>query len=232
MKVRRSSSDGFMRLLLNLIPYPGSLDRRAPPCQSQIAGFVVSSQPSGGAAMPERTPQSPGRRGFLRRFMIAGGAATAAVPAAALPQGRGSGAGEGPYYLPKYCRSQSYTSLKQSSYDRTGGNADRWPIKAGATQELFNAAGPGAISHIWFTIAAPSMHHLKELVLRAYWDGNTRPSVETPVGDFFGLNLGEYVIYESEYLACSPGRSLNCYFTMPYRKSALMTVTNEGKQDV
>jgi hypothetical protein len=183
--------------------------------------------------MSERSPQDAGRRGFLRRFMIAGGAATAAVPSAA-PQGRGtgSGGGEGPYYLPKYCRSQSYTSLKQSSYDRTGGNADRWPIKAGATQELFNAAGPGAISHIWFTIAAPSMHHLKELVLRVYWDGNTRPSVETPVGDFFGLNLGEYVIYESEYLACSPGRSLNCYFTMPYRKSALMTVTNEGKQDV
>jgi hypothetical protein len=56
--------------------------------------------------------------------------------------------------------------------------------------------------------------------------------VETPIGDFFGLNLGEYVIYESEYLACSPGRSLNCYFAMPYRKSARMTVTNEGTGEV
>ena len=52
------------------------------------------------------------------------------------------------------------------------------------------------------------------------------------MGDFFGLNLGDYVIYESEYLACSPGKSLNCYFAMPYRKSARMTVTNEGRQPV
>jgi hypothetical protein len=56
--------------------------------------------------------------------------------------------------------------------------------------------------------------------------------VETPIGDFFGLNLGQYVIYESEYLACSPGRSLNCYFAMPYRKAARLTVTNEGTQPV
>jgi hypothetical protein len=173
--------------------------------------------------------QGAGRRGFLRRLMTFGGAA-AAAPAAAEPQGRGSG--DGPYYLPKYCRGQSHRSLKQSSYDRTGGNSDRWPIKAGARLEVFNAAGPGMISHIWFTIASPSLQHLKELVLRMHWDGNARPSVETPIGDFFGLNLGEYVIYESEYLACSPGRSLNCYFAMPYRKSALVTVTNEGKQDV
>jgi hypothetical protein len=135
-------------------------------------------------------------------------------------------------FLPHYVRPLNYQSLKQSSYDKTGGNADRWPIAPGATQEVFNDRGTGMISHIWFTIAAPSPYHLKELVLRAFWDGSSSPSVETPVGDFFGLNLGDYVIYESEYLACSPGRSLNCYFAMPYRKSARMTVTNEGKQAV
>jgi hypothetical protein len=56
--------------------------------------------------------------------------------------------------------------------------------------------------------------------------------VEAPIGDFFGLNLGVYQIYESAYLACSPGKSLNCYFAMPYRQSARLTVTNEGSQDV
>jgi hypothetical protein len=126
----------------------------------------------------------------------------------------------------------THKSLKQSSYDRTGGNADRWPIAPGATQELFKADGPGVITHIWFTIAAQAPLHLKQLVLRAYWDGNSKPSIETPVGDFFGLNLAQYVIYESEYLACSPGRSLNCYFPMPYRKGARLTVTNEGSQPV
>ncbi len=85
------------------------------------------------------------------------------------------------------------------------------------------------ITHIWFTIAARSGDHLKELVLRAYWDGNAKPSVEAPIGDFFGLNLNSYQIYESAYLACSPGKSLNCYFAMPYRRSARFTVTNEGQ---
>jgi len=97
---------------------------------------------------------------------------------------------------------------------------------------VFRASGPGVITHIWFTIAARSDHHLKEIVLRGYWDGNDKPSVEAPIGDFFGLNLGQYVIYESAYLACSPGKSLNCYFAMPYKKSARFTVTNESKQAI
>lgn len=64
-----------------------------------------------------------------------------------------------------------------------------------------------------------------------YWDGNAKPSVDVPVGDFFGLNLGQYAIYESAYLNCSPVKALNCYFAMPFKKSARITATNEGKQD-
>ncbi len=141
-------------------------------------------------------------------------------------------AADGFDWMPPYARVQRYRSLKQSSHDTTGGNADRWLLKGGQEKEIFNAAGAGVISHIWFTISAQSPLHLKELVLRAYWDGLQKPSVETPIGDFFGLNLGDYVIYESQYLACSPGQSLNCYFAMPYRKGARMTVTNEGTRDV
>lgn len=168
------------------------------------------------------------RRGFLRRLLSASGLA-AAAPAASQAQTR---AGTAVDFLPPYARLQNYRSLKQSSHDTTGGNADRYPIKPGQTQELFSQKGPGIITHIWFTIAAQSRNHLKELVLRAYWDGNAKPSVEAPVGDFFGLNLGQYQIYESAYLACSPGRSLNCYFAMPYRVGARMTVTNEGSDPV
>jgi hypothetical protein len=135
-------------------------------------------------------------------------------------------------WIPPHARLQTHRSRKQSSHDLTGGNADAWPIKAGQQREVFNTAGAGAISHIWFTIAAGSPVHLKELVLRAYWDGLVKPSVEVPIGDFFGLNLGDYVIFESQYLSCSPGQSLNCYFAMPYRKGARLTVTNEGSRDV
>jgi hypothetical protein len=53
-----------------------------------------------------------------------------------------------------------------------------------------------------------------------------------PVGDFFGLNLGQYVIYQSAFLNCSSIKALNCYFAMPFRRSALITATNEGKQPV
>ncbi len=166
------------------------------------------------------------RRGFFKRLLTLAGA-SAAVPAASQAQQGGEFK-----YLPTYARAQNYKSLKQSSYDRTGGNSDRWPIAPGETLEVFKSTSPGVISHIWFTIAAQGMYHLKEIVLRIYWDGNTKPSVETPVGDFFGLNLADYVIYESAYLACSPGKSLNCYFSMPYKLGARITVTNEGKQPV
>ncbi len=176
------------------------------------------------------TTPSPGRRGFLRRLLTAGGVA-AAAPQAALPQARDSGE-PNLSFLPAYTRARNTQSRKQSSFDRTGGNRDYWNIAAGATQVVFEADGPGLISHIWFTIAARSGDHLKELVLRGYWDGNGKPSVEAPIGDFFGLNLNSYQIYQSEYLACSPGKSLNCYFAMPYRKSARFTVTNEGRQEV
>jgi len=135
-------------------------------------------------------------------------------------------------FLPAYARAQRYRSRKQSSHDTTGGNQDYWAIKGGEVREIFNASGAGCITHIWFTIAASSPLHLKELVLRAWWDGHAQPSIEVPVGDFFALNLGDYVLFESQYLACSPGQSLNCYFAMPYRRGARLTITNEGTRDV
>ena len=166
------------------------------------------------------------RRNFVQSML--GAAGFSAVPGMPVAN---EAAAAGTDWVPPYARLQRYRSRKQGSYDVTGGNDDAWPIKAGAEKQIFNATGAGVISHIWFTIAADSMH-LKELVLRAYWDGNTKPSIETPIGDFFGLNLGDYVIFESQYIACSPGQSLNCYFAMPYRQGARLTVTNEGKRDV
>lgn len=172
-----------------------------------------------------------GRRSFFQRLLATGGLGAAAAPAA-FAQGSRAVPGRESQFLPAYARAQSYRSLKQSSFDRTGGNKDSWPIPPGGVREVFNAEGPGVITHIWFTIAARGVQHLKEIVLRGYWDGNEKPSVEVPIGDFFGLNLGQYVIYQSDYLACSPGKSLNCYFAMPYRKSARFTVTNEGAQEI
>jgi len=130
--------------------------------------------------------------------------------------------------IPKYARAQNHQTLKQSTYDRTGGNEDSRKIAPGGTLDVFQSSGPGVITHVWFTIAAKSPDHLKELVLRMYWDGNAKPSVEVPIGDFFGLNLGEYFVYQSAFLNCSSVKALNSYFAMPFRRSARITVANES----
>jgi hypothetical protein len=97
---------------------------------------------------------------------------------------------------------------------------------------VLDEAGPGQISHIWFTIADREEKHLKKIVLRMYWDGETTPSVEAPIGDFFGLGNGEYFLYQSTPLAVGADKALNSFFPMPFRKHARITVTNEGQEPI
>jgi hypothetical protein len=127
---------------------------------------------------------------------------------------------------------RNYRTAKASSYDRSGGNNDWRRLEPGGTLTLMESAGPGVISHIWFTIAAEDAQHLKRLILRMFWEGEAEPSVEVPVGDFFGLNLGEYFLYESALLNVAAVKGLNAYFPMPFRKSALITVTSECDRPV
>jgi hypothetical protein len=123
-----------------------------------------------------------------------------------------------------------YVQKRASSYDRTGGNDDYRPLGPGETLTLLDEAGPGEISHVWITIADNEPFHLKRLVLRMFWDGEASPSVESPVGDFFGLGLGEYHLYQSLPLAVGGDKALNCFFPMPFQRHARITLTNEGKQ--
>ena len=128
-----------------------------------------------------------------------------------------------------------YTAERAGSYDRSGANDDgNWqnPIKTGETRAIAELDGPGIIKHIWVGIAAQEPYHLKRIVLRMYWDGEKLPAVEAPIGDFFGLNLGKYYLYESGPLSVGSQKALNCYFPMPFRKSARITVTNEGERKV
>jgi hypothetical protein len=124
----------------------------------------------------------------------------------------------------------NYILKRVSSYDRTGGNADSRPVAAGETLALLDEAGPGEISHVWITIASDEQYHLKKLVLRMYWDGEATPSVEAPVGDFFGLGLGDYFLYQSIPLSVGGDKALNCFFPMPFQTHARITLTNEGHE--
>jgi hypothetical protein len=125
-------------------------------------------------------------------------------------------------------RLRSYKPRRSSSWDRTGGNADAIPVDPGQTVTLLDEKGAGVITHIWFTINSPDRMHLKNLVLRAWWDGEDTPSVEVPIGDFFGLGLGEYCVYQSALVAVAPVKALNAYFQMPFATAARITLTNEG----
>lgn len=134
--------------------------------------------------------------------------------------------------LSDLAKPQHYRLRRSSSYDRTGGNADARPVTPGDTITVLDENGPGQISHIWFTIADKEDKHLKKIVLRAYWDGENSPSVEAPIGDFFGLGHGEYFLYDSAPLAVGADKALNCFFPMPFRKHARITVTNEGGERI
>ncbi len=125
-------------------------------------------------------------------------------------------------------RLRSYVNGRSSSWDRTGGNADWVTVEPGQGATLLDMSGAGVVTHIWFTINSTDPMHLKNLVLRAWWDGEPSPSIEAPVGDFFGLGLGEYFVYQSALLAVAPIKALNAYFPMPFATAARLTLTNEG----
>jgi Protein of unknown function (DUF2961) len=120
-------------------------------------------------------------------------------------------------------------SRRFSSFDRTGGNDDRFHIQSGETLSIAEVGGAGIVTHIWCTVACESDHALRKIVLRAFWDGEENPSVECPLGDFFGAGLTEPSNFVSLPLQMSPedGRAFNCFFPMPFADGMRMTITNE-----
>ncbi len=133
-------------------------------------------------------------------------------------------------------------SKRASSADLSGGNADWVVVKAKSSVTLADVKGAGSIRHIWFTINSPSPFHLRELVLRMYWDGETSPSVEVPIGDFFGTGFEfedlpgghrgqKYQSWWSLPITVQD-RAMNCYWEMPFGAGAKVTLSNDGSEDV
>jgi len=129
-------------------------------------------------------------------------------------------------------RRQDFRGRRVSSYDRSGGNRDSLVVGPGRTAVLAEIEGPGAIHHIWTTIAAEPFYGRK-IVLRVYWDNEKSPSVEAPIGDFFGVGHGLNRDFVSLPIVCSSeGRARNAYWFMPFRRSCRITVKNEGTRPV
>ncbi|HLK58582.1 MAG TPA: glycoside hydrolase family 172 protein [Chthonomonadaceae bacterium] len=127
---------------------------------------------------------------------------------------------------------KDFSALRASSTDPKGANGDMRKVPAGETLTVADIKGAGRITHLWFTIAAPSEDHLRELVLRIYWDDAVAPAVECPIGDFFALGHAKYVEFASAAVSIGAHKGLNCYWPMPFKKHAMITVTNEGSKQV
>jgi hypothetical protein len=93
-------------------------------------------------------------------------------------------------------------------------------IRAGETITLADIQGPGAIQHIWMTPTA----NWRFSILRFYWDDEKEPSIEVPVGDFFGMAFNEYAPLNSLAVTVNPGSAFNCYWVMPFRKRCRITM--------
>ncbi|HRW51000.1 MAG TPA: DUF2961 domain-containing protein, partial [Caldilinea sp.] len=102
-------------------------------------------------------------------------------------------------------------------------------IPGKATALLAHIDGPGVIQHIWLTVHPTAW---RRLVLRCYWDDEETPSVETPLGDFFANGWGERCNITSLAVAVNPAGGFNCYWEMPFRTRARITVENLSPEPV
>ncbi len=113
--------------------------------------------------------------------------------------------------------------------DWRNGNGDARYIAPHETLVIADLKGPGRIVHIWFTIAHQAKYYSRLMSIRMYWDGEKNPSVECPLGDFFVIGHGVDKSFSSlPVRVSSSGRARNCYWPMPFKKSAKITITNDS----
>jgi hypothetical protein len=123
-------------------------------------------------------------------------------------------------------------SRRASSWDRTGGNRDYIRVEPGETVELMSHDGPGCVTHTYCAMVLPDLRDYRAAVLRCWWDGADTPSVEVPLGDFFGVTHGRIREFASAMVGVNAGfgssHGLNAYFPMPFSQGARMTLEHRG----
>lgn len=119
-------------------------------------------------------------------------------------------------------------------------NSDNFRVQPGQTHVLMERKGPGVITHIWMTFLGPEPHdwapqgsaNHQEMLLRIYWDGSPRPAVEAPVGDFFANAFGKRNSVVSLPVIVEDADSYNCFWPMPFRKSAKVEIVNQSTKPI
>jgi hypothetical protein len=140
------------------------------------------------------------------------------------------------YTLPENFKSSSVSSFENlngikgsggKSNHSSKGNAFE-ELKSGQSKTLLEIEGPGVIQRMWFTLQNRTPAMMRALRLRIYWDGEPKPAVDVPFGDFFGYGLAKVVKFETALFSNPEGRSFNCMIPMPFRKGAKVVITNES----
>ena len=105
-------------------------------------------------------------------------------------------------------------------------------LKPGEPFTMADLDGPGLITRIWVTVPRklnPGV--LRNVALKAWFDGEGEPSVQTPLGDLFGTTFARPKEYASAYTAITSGAYL-CFFPMPFKRKAVIALENEGRLPV
>ncbi len=106
-------------------------------------------------------------------------------------------------------------------------------VRAGESKTLAEATNTsGTVRRIWMTFGDRSPKMLRSLRIDMYWDGAATPAVSAPVGDFFGVGLGQTAVFQSALFANPEGRSFNCAVPMPFKTGMKIVMTNESATDI
>ena len=137
-------------------------------------------------------------------------------------------------YFDSLAHARNFTSKRISSWDKTGKNYDWLHIRPGEKAVLADIKGPGCIRHFYALILSFDLFYYRNLILKMYWDGEGSPSVEVPIGDFFGIGHCKPRLFTSLLLTVNQGdplwatQGLNSYFPMPFSHSARIEIENRS----
>jgi len=145
-------------------------------------------------------------------------------------------------WRPREGRSMRETStarLPDGSCDPDS-NGDNFRVAPGKTHVMADLKGPGIIRHIWMTFLGPEPHpwapkgaaNHREFLIRIYYDGREKPDVEAPVGDFFAAGFGKRMEVRSVPVQVEGGAGYNCFWPMPFAKSARIEIVNDSDKQV
>jgi hypothetical protein len=190
-----------------------------------ILGWVYSTRGQGTNALLERTIPATELNPGLGSLPLMSEARTRSIS----PENPTGEKGKGAMMIPKLGDPEQPHANLFAHLGRGWKTRPFLTLGAGKTRTLMDVNGPGMIQHIWIVIDEDKW---RSCVVRFYWDDETTPSIEAPLSDFFAIGHGKFAPVNSLPVLVNARSALNCFWPMPFRKHARITLSNEAKSDV